>query len=68
MFGVAWKKVHDNSLGTTNNTITWSKYNRDPLDTMNTDEYEEDVYERELHAKARFDRRWVLEERVNWLN
>ena len=68
VFGVAWKKVHENSLGTTNNTITWSKYNRDPLDTMNTDEYEEDVYERELHAKARFDRRWVLEERVNWLN
>ena len=69
VFGVAWKKVHKNSLGTTtNNTITWSKYNRDPLDTMNTDEYEEDVYERELHAKARFDRRWVLEERVNWLN
>ena len=69
VFGVAWKKVHENSLGSTNNnTITWSKYNRDPLDTMNTDEYEEDVYERELHAKARFDRRWVLEERVNWLN
>ena len=70
VFGVAWKKVHENCLGTTttNNTITWSKYNRDPLDTMNTDEYEEDVYERELHAKARFDRRWVLEERVNWLN
>ncbi|CAL6328781.1 unnamed protein product [Bathycoccus prasinos] len=68
VFGVAWKKVHENSLGTTNNTITWSKYNRDPLDTMNTDEYEEDVYDRELHAKARFDRRWVLEERVNWLN
>ena len=70
VFGVAWKKVHENCLGTTttNNTITWSKYNRDPLDTMNTDEYEEDVYDRELHAKARFDRRWVLEERVNWLN
>ena len=76
VFGVAWKKVHrENSSssfendGNNNNynNISWSKYNRDPLETMNSDEYEEDVYERELHAKARFDRRWSLEQRVNWL-
>ena len=77
VFGVAWKKVHrenssssfenDGNNKNYNNTISWSKYNRDPLETMNSDEYEEDVYERELHAKARFDRRWSLEQRVNWL-
>ena len=76
VFGVAWKKVHesisrgrgDGGDGNKNSTISWSKYNRDPLETMNTDEYEEDVYERDLHAKARFDRRWPLVNRVNWLH
>merc|ERR1712100_178252 len=76
VFGVAWKKGHesisrgrgDGGDGNKNSTISWSKYNRDPLETMNTDEYEEDVYERDLHAKARFDRRWPLVNRVNWLH
>jgi len=64
VFGAEWREL---DISKPQEKWEWSKFNLDPLEAMTEEDYEEDVNSREVHAKARWDPRWDLKERRQWL-